>query len=120
MKKLEQRFYSKHNFKSKRDKAMSFNDQLSVIGGNLALCVGMSILSMAEVVLFIYIVISGIIIDIKETWKKLLSYFGLATPENIKDNLSLHKVKNIFFLPDKSWKEFEEDELKIQKLYVSK
>ena len=103
-----------------RDKAMSFIDQLSVIGGNLALCVGMSILSMAEVVLFIYIVISGIIIDIKQLWKKLLSYFGLAAPENIKVNLSLHKVKNIFYLPDKSWKELEEDQLKIKKLYVSK
>ena len=99
---------------------MSFIDQLSVIGGNLALCVGMSILSMAEVVLFIYIVISGIIIDIKQLWKKILSYFGFATPENIKDNLSLHKVKNIFYLPDKSWEEFGEDQLKIKKLYVSK
>ena len=99
---------------------MSFIDQLSVIGGNLALCVGMSILSMAEVVLFIYIVISGIIIDIKQLWKKILSYFGLETPEIIKDKLLLHKVKNIFYLPDKNWKELEDDQLKIKKLYVSK
>jgi len=98
---------------------MSFIDQLSVVGGNLALCVGMSVLSMFEVVVFLYIVISGIIIDLKQSWKKIVSYFGLASPETTKNNAALHKAKKIHYLPDTSYKEYEEDQLAIQKLYVS-
>ena len=98
---------------------MSFIDQLSVVGGNLALCVGMSFLSMFEVVVFIFIVVSGIIIDLKQSWKKMFSYFRLAPAETKKNNAILHKAKKTHYLPDPSYKEYEEDQLAIQKLYVS-
>ena len=62
--------------KSNLDIRFSFIDKLGIIGGNLALWVGMSVLSFAEVVILIYIVIIGTFCDLRSLFHSTLTYLG--------------------------------------------
>merc|ERR1712020_367443 len=53
---------------------MFFIDKLGTIGGTLGVCAGMSVLSMAEVLVFVYIVLIGIVLDIRQLCKVMVSY----------------------------------------------
>ena len=110
--------------KSHRDQSSFFIDKLGIIGGNLAIWTGMSVLSMVEVVVFFYIVIIGIALDVIGLWKKVLSLFGLAAPKNNPKHSPNDMENNQIDIVEKSWNElnhdFEEEQQLMQKQYVSK
>ena len=60
--------------KSTLDQRISFNNQLGVIGGTLGICIGTSLLSFAEIVLFLCIVFKSLYQDSKIAWKKIKSF----------------------------------------------
>ena len=60
---------------------MSFTDKLGVIGGTLGVCIGTSLLSFAEVMLFIYIVIKSLYQDARQLWKKIKSLLRFSDPD---------------------------------------
>ena len=66
--------------KSKLDKRVSFNDQLGIIGGNLGLCVGMSVLGMVEATIFIYLVLKSLIQDGNTLRKMVISFLKFRRP----------------------------------------
>ena len=69
--------------KSQLDRSTSFIDQLGIIGGNLGICVGMSVLGMFEAITFIYIVFSSIIQDINTLRKTVISFLKSKSPGEI-------------------------------------
>ena len=104
--------------KSQLDISASFNDQLGIIGGNLGLCVGMSVLGMVEASLFIYIVLKSVIQDMNTLRKTILSFFKVKFP--LKE-VPLQDVKVCRGLSDHRNEEdddFEENE-EMKRLYVS-
>ena len=50
--------------KSVRDKRFTFNDQLGTIGGTLGLFTGMSILSMIEVFIFVFVLAKSVMMEL--------------------------------------------------------
>ena len=74
--------------KSMRDKRASFIDQLGTIGGTLGVCAGMSVLSMIEVLVFVYIVLVGAMYDLKQLKQIAISYLGFVNKKN-----SLHQME---------------------------
>ena len=71
--------------KSQLDKRLYFIDQLGIIGGNLGVCVGMSVIGMFEAAIFIYIIITSIAQDVERLRKKILSYLKFRDLEFGKD-----------------------------------
>ena len=78
--------------KSQLDRSTSFIDQLGIIGGNLGLCVGMSVLGMFEAMTFILIVFKSSLQDIRTIWRKFLSHFGFHNLEISQEN-ALETIK---------------------------
>ena len=72
--------------KSQMDRSTSFIDQLGIIGGNLGLCVGMSVLGMFEAITFILIVFKSSVQDIRTIWRKALSLFTFKPQKSDKEN----------------------------------
>ena len=101
--------------KSKLDQRTSFIDQLGVIGGTLGICIGTSILSFAEVIVFIYIVLKSICQDAKILWKKIKLFLRFITPddENLQE-VVVESNNQSFSGPEG----FEENENNLIKLYV--
>ena len=66
--------------KSKLDKRVSWIDQLGIIGGNLGLCVGMSVLGMVEATIFIYLVLKSLIQDVNTLRKMVISFLKFKRP----------------------------------------
>ena len=102
------------------DRSTSFIDQLGIIGGNLGLCVGMSVLGMFEAMTFVLIVVKSSIEDIRAMWRTILSYFGFNVPDTTQEDtpkkLVVFKgagVQNIN--EDNGYEESQED---LKKLYV--
>ena len=107
--------------KSHMDIRVSFNDQLGIIGGNLGLCVGMSVLGMCEVVMLIIITIMSIVQDLNTLRKKILSYLRFHDPVFEKE-ATLDTVVVCNGKEDQRtdrYDEIEEDLQEIRKLYVS-
>ena len=106
--------------KSQLDRSVSFDDQLGIIGGNLGLCVGMSVLGMCEVVMLILITITGIVQDLKNLRKKISSYLRFYDLE-IEKEATLDTIVVCTGKEDQrsnQHEEFEEDHEEIKKLYV--
>ena len=70
--------------KSTLDQRISFNNQLGVIGGTLGICIGTSLLSFAEIVLFLCIVFKSLYQDSKIAWKKIKSFLR-STPSDVEN-----------------------------------
>ena len=107
--------------KSHMDRSTSFDDQLGIIGGNLGLCVGMSVLGIFEVVMLIIITIMSIVQDLNTLRKKILSYLRFHDPV-IEKEVTLDTVVLCKGKEDQTtyrYDEFEEDLQEIRKLYVS-
>ena len=98
--------------KSHLDQRKFFIDKLGTIGGTLGVCAGMSVLSMVEVFVFIYIVFTGLFIDILELWKKIKSYIITTTLHEDK-SASSSKVAEVHF------EDVEESKQDVRNLYVS-
>ena len=98
--------------KSHRDQRKFFIDKLGTIGGTLGVCAGMSVLSMAEVIVFVYIVLSGIVLDIRQLCKVMVSYLKTAPATTKKSASSNHE--KICYDHD-----IVEGQKEIQKIYVS-
>jgi hypothetical protein len=107
--------------KSKLDKRVFFFDQLGIIGGNLSLCVGMSVLSMFEVSIFIFIILKSIVQDLNTLQKKMVSFFKF----NIFGRKKKGSLENVIVhncIGDQKHNEYyqlEENQLEIKKIYVS-
>ena len=97
--------------KSHRDQRKFFIDKLGTIGGTLGVCAGMSVISMIEVVVFVYIILSGIFYDIIYLWRKVLSFLnGQSMNENkTASTISKENVKE----------NNSDDDEQIKKIYVS-
>ena len=91
-------------------------DQLANLGGTLGLFSGMSVLSMIEVIVFVYVILNGIFHDIWWLWKKMLSY--LKGEKIIKKAASDANTKSLN-KKDVDNDELEEDQQEILKIYVS-
>ena len=102
--------------KSKLDQRTSFNDKLGVIGSTLAICIGTSILSFAEVIMFIYIVLKSLCQDMKRMWSKMKLFLRFTAPdiEKLEEVVVVSKDQSSIG-PDG----FEEDQQNLKKLYVS-
>ena len=98
--------------KSHRDQRKFFIDKLGTIGGTLGVCAGMSVLSMVEVGVFVYIVLLGVVLDMTHLWKRLVSYKKKASTTE-KTSGSPNHATNLFS------QDFKEDQQEVQKLYVS-
>ena len=103
-------------YKSKLDQRTSFIDQLGVIGGTLGICIGTSILSFAEVVVFVHIVVIGLCQDLIRTWKKIKWFLRFTSPnaEKLSEVLVVDKTQSCIWQD-----EFEEDQQDLKHLYVS-
>ena len=111
---------TEHVTKSQIDKTVSFDDQLGIIGGNLGLCCGISVLGMGEVVMFIFITITSLVQDLNTLRKKILSYLRFYDPE-IEKEVTLDTVVVCNGKEDQrtyQYDEFEEDLQEIRKLHV--
>ena len=101
--------------KSQMDRSTSFFDQLGIIGGNLGLCVGMSVLGMFEAMTFIYIFLKSGIQDMNTLRKKFLSFFKFKVPQ---EKATLENVKICRGHEDHN--NIEDDDFEeMKKLYVS-
>ena len=106
--------------KSQMDRSMSFIYQLGIIGGNLGLCVGMSVLGMFEAMTFILIVLKSSIQDVRIIWRKFLSYFGFNIPEIGQE----HTLERVLVSHGQGIKNnaedngFDESQEDLKKLYV--
>ena len=104
--------------KSHRDQRKFFIDKLGVIGGTLGVSAGMSVLSMIEVLVLVYLVINGIFLDIVFLWKKVISYLKGKRKSSHKVTVDLEA--NPFYRNTCEVDELEEDQQQLQKLYVSR
>ena len=105
---------------SKLEKRLSFYDQLGIIGGNLAICVGMSLMSIFELVLFIYIVFKSATHDLNGLRKRMMSFLRLQVFRS-KKKASFEGVIVCNYKRDKKQSEhhgFEETQ-NIRNIYVS-
>ena len=108
-------------FKSQLDKRVYFIDQLGVIGGNLGLCVGMSVLGMCEAVMCLCIIILSIGQDIRRLWKKRSLFSRFKAPET-DENPSLDMVVVSSCRNAQSYSDYngsQENLQELTKLYVS-
>ena len=106
--------------KSQLDRSTSFIDQLRIIGGNLGLCVGMSVVGMFEAMTFIFIVVKSSVYDIRTLWRKFLSYFGPNVPK-ISQELAHKRIvvcNGQGFKDNNEDNGFEESQKNLKKLYV--
>ena len=94
------------------DQRKFFIDKVATIGGTLGVCAGMSVLSMVEVLVFVYIVFSGLFIDILQLRKKIKAYTMTSSLHDDKSASSC-KIAEVHF------EGVEESQQDIQKLYVS-
>jgi hypothetical protein len=101
--------------KSKLDRRTSFIDKLGVIGGTLGICIGTSILSFAEVAVFVYIVLKSLYEDLKIMCEKVKSFLRFTTPDVEKLNEIVIISKNQSCIEQD---EFEENDQDLEKLYV--
>ena len=106
---------------SQLDKSLHFIDQLGIIGGNLGLCIGMSVLGMAEGVMILCIIITSGAQDLVTLTNKIVSILRSRKPEIEKED-SLEAVvscngSNIERNDENDVLEGEHE--KIRKLYVS-
>ena len=100
--------------KSHRDQRKFFIDKLGTIGGTLGVSAGMSVLSMAEVVVFVYILLMGIVLDTKQLWKKVVSYRRKTVHVAKKKSVPLNHMVKV------DLEDILEGQQEIQKLYVSR
>ena len=98
--------------KSHRDQRKFFIDKLGTIGGTLGVCAGMSVLSMVEVGVFVYIVLLGMALDMRHLWKRLISYKKKVSTTEKKSKIPNHAKKSFSL-------DFKEDQQEVQKLCVS-
>ena len=99
--------------KSQRDQRKFFIDKLGTIGGTLGVCAGFSVLSMIEALVFFYIVIIGIMMDMRDLWRKMISHPKKVAPVTKKKSDSLKNI--VEFYHD----DIEKGKQEIKKLYVS-
>ena len=107
--------------KSHMDNRVFFIDQLGVIGGNLGLCVGMSVLGMCEAVMCLCIIIVSVGQDMKILWKRISSYLRSKVPET-DENPTLDMVVVSSCRNDQSCSDYDESQENLEaltKLYVS-
>ncbi len=98
-----------------------FIDQLGVIGGNLGLCVGMSVLGMCEAVMCLCIIIVSVGQDMKRLWKRISLYLRSKVPET-DENPTLDMVVVSSCRNDQSFSDYDGSQENLQallKLYVS-
>ena len=99
--------------KAQRDQRKFFFDKLSTVGGTLAVSAGFSVISMFEVVVFVYIVFMGIVLDVRDLWNKAFTYLrktGSATKKKTAPSNNVAKV---------CYDNINEGQHEIKKLYVS-
>ena len=103
--------------KSLLDSSTSFFHQLGIIGGNLGLCVGMSVLGMFEALTFVFIVFNSSLQDIKTLWRWILSYFGFKIPKANKfqalESVVVCNGKAVQNNEDNGFEENQEDLMKL-------
>ena len=80
--------------KSHRDQRKFFIDKLGTIGGTLGVCAGMSVLSMVEVGVFVYIVLLGMALDMRHLWKRLITYKKKVSTTEKKSKIPNHESVN--------------------------
>ena len=100
--------------KSHRDQRKFFIDKLGTIGGTLGVSAGMSVLSMAEVVVFVYILLMGIVLDTRQLWKKIVLYRRKTVHVAKKKSVPLNHMVKV------NLEDILEGQQEIQKLYVSR
>ena len=100
--------------KSHKDQRKFFIDKLGTIGGTLGVAAGMSVLSMAEVVVFVYILLMGIVLDTKQLWKKIVLYRRKTAHVAKKKSVPLNHMVKV------DLENILEGQQEIQKLYVSR
>ena len=106
--------------KSHRDQRKFFIDKLGTIGGTLGVSAGMSVISMIEVVVLLYLILDGIFHDIIDNIatfrRKIVSFLNGSTTIRPSTSAWNTKPPNEANIEDN---DFEEDEQEIQKIYVS-
>ena len=106
--------------KSQRDQRKFFIDKLGTIGGTLGVSAGMSVISMIEVVVLLYLILDGILHDVIDsiaTFRgKIVSFLNGSTTIGTSTSALKTKSPNEENIEDY---DFEEDEQEIQKIYVS-
>ena len=107
-------------FKSRLDKRTSFIDQLSLIGGTLGIYVGISVISMFEVMILILIILKSVAQDLNIFQNKILTFLRSAKMD--KKKISLIDVEVCRINEAKKFEDFngaEKDQDELKKLYVS-
>ena len=102
--------------KSHRDQRKFFIDKLGVIGGTLGVSAGMSVLSMIEVLVFLYLILNGTFHDVKYLWKKIVSYL---IGKNMSQTKTSDLEANFMNEEDIEASDLEGDAKQIYDLYVS-
>ena len=107
-------------FKSRLDKRTSFNDQLSLIGGTLGIYVGISVISMFEVMILILVILKSVAQDLNTFQNRILTFLRSAKMD--KKKISLIDVEVCRINEAKKFEDFngaEKDQYELKKLYVS-
>ena len=107
-------------FKSRLDKRTSFIDQLSLIGGTLGIYVGISVISMFEVMILILIILISIAQDLNIFQNRILTFLRSAKMD--KKKISLIDVEDCRINKPKKFEDFNgagKDQDDLKKLYVS-
>jgi hypothetical protein len=99
--------------KAQRDQRKFFIDKLSTIGSTLAVSAGFSVISMFEVVVFVYIVFMGIVLDVRDLWNKVVTYLRKAGSATKKKTAPSNNVAKVCY------DNIKEGQQEIKKLYVS-
>ena len=106
--------------KSYRDQRKFFIDKLGTIGGTLGVCAGMSVISMIEVVVLVYLILDGIFLDILGKiltfWRKIHSF--LDGKNTIEPSTSDPNIKPLSEENNED-NDSEDEEQEIQNIYVS-
>ena len=79
--------------KTLRDKRFTFNDQLGAIGGTLGLFTGMSVLSMVEVFIFAFVLVTCIIIELLHIFANPASITSYFTSKKAQKNACHNEVQ---------------------------
>ena len=106
--------------KSHRDQRKFFIDKLGTIGGTLGVSAGMSVISMIEVVMLLYLILDGIFHDIINNIasfkRKIVSFLNGASTLEPSTSARYTKPSNKDIIENN---DLVEDEHEIEKIYVS-
>ena len=109
---------TKTKTKSHRDQRKFFIDKLGTIGGTLGVSAGMSVISMIEVVVLVYVILNGIFHDTIYLWRMFLSFVnGPKNDNEITLDLEAKIINNEYVTLSKS--NDNDDDENIEKIYVS-